>query len=170
LTDEDTLRAVPPTGVVPPESWRTAPGWAPLLVIVVAGLGIVAFAVGFVPVTYTHDPTPQICTDNGLSCHDVDGTDTIFIECGSVFLPDFVSTRAVGKCAGTLQARRITVGLLTAGAILLALLGAKKSGSVGRTHTRAWDAFLVGGVFAVFMVVWTLAAWAITTAGALDSS
>ena len=168
MTDEDTLRAMPPQPV-PPESWPTAPRWAPLLVIVVAGLGVAAFVVGLPPITYADDPTPMTCADNGV-CTDVDGTDTVYIECGSVFLPNMVSTSDIGECAGALQARRITEGLLTAGAILLALLGAKKSRSVGRKHARAWEAFLVGGVLAAFLAVWMLAAGVITTVGAWEPS
>jgi hypothetical protein len=169
MTDEDTLRAMP-SPPDPPESLAPVPRWAPLLVILVAGMGVAAFVVGLPPITYAHDPTPQTCVDNGRVCTDVDGTDTVYIECGSVFLPNLVSTGDIGECEGALLVRRITIGLLASAAILLALLGAKKSGSVGREHTRAWDEFLVGGAFAAFLAVWMLAAGVITAVGAWEPS
>jgi hypothetical protein len=125
MTDPGTLRAMPPQSV-PPESGPTAPRWAPLLVILVAGIGVATFVVGLPPITYADDPTPMTCVDDGRVCTDVDGTDTIFIECGSVFLPNLVSTSDIGECEGALLVRRITIGVLASAAILLALLGAKK--------------------------------------------
>jgi hypothetical protein len=137
-------------------------------------LGVAAFVVGIAPITYEHDPTPPICTEgdpadpvDAGTCVDVNGTDTIYEECGSLFMP---KTPVVDECAGALTPLRMAVALLTAGAIVLAVLGAKTSGSMGRQHTRAWEAFLVGGVFAAFLAGWTLVAWAITNLAAWESS
>ena len=164
MTDEDTSPAMPAQPVLP-ESRPRGPTWAPLLEIIVAGLGVAAFAVGLPPITY--DPRPMTCTDDGV-CTDVTGDG--LIECGSVFVPNFVTMSDRGECARALQARRITEGLVTAGVILLALLGAKKSRSVGHKHTRAWDAFLAGGVFAAFLAVGTLAAAVLAYLSAWEQS
>lgn len=158
-----------PTQPVPPVSSPAVQRWAPLLVIAVAGLGVAAFVVGLPPITYASYTTREICTDSGI-CNEIDGVDADYTECGSVFLPNLVSTSEIGECEGALLVRRITIGLLASAAILLALLGAKKSGSVGREHTRAWDAFLVGGAFAAFLAVWMLAAGVITSLGAWEPS
>jgi hypothetical protein len=163
-----TNEVASPAAPAPSTSRPVAPRWAPLLVAVVAGLGVAAFVVGLVPITYVEDPTPPICVDD--VCVDANGRDTVSEECGSLFLPNVVWTHSRDECAGALLPLRITEGLLTVGAVVLGIAGAKRSGSVGRNHTRAWDAFLVCGVLAAFLLVWMLAAWPITHLLAMESS
>jgi len=151
------------------ESWPTAPKWAPLLIIACAALAVAAFVVGIPPITHEDNPTPEVCTDDGF-CTDADGTDSTFTECGSVFLTNSVSTFEVGGCEGALRARRLTELSLAAGAVLLAVFGARRSVSVWRMRTRAWEAFFAVGVFATFLFVWTLLAWLLEHLSAYEPS
>ena len=91
-------------------------------------------------------------------------------ECGSVLMPNFVSTFSSGACEDTLMPPRIATLSLSAVAALGARVSAVKSRSVGRSHTAAWDASLVVGVFATFLFVWTVAAYLLANLGAYEPS
>jgi hypothetical protein len=92
------------------------------------------------------------------------------LECGSVVMPDFVSTSTVGNCDEALLPSRLAVMGLTVCVIGFALGAAAVSGAVGRTHTRVWDAALVVGVAGSFLLLWALLAWFIAHGLAYDGS
>jgi hypothetical protein len=85
-------------------------------------------------------------------------------------MPNIVWRDQLGECAEALAPLRMAEGLLAGGAVVLALFGAKRSASIARQHTRAWHGFLVVGVLAAFLLVWSLAAWAVTGVLASESS
>ncbi len=96
--------------------------------------------------------------------------DTLSVDCGSVFLPNFVSTSTHGACEDELAAPRLAILAMAGAVIVLTRFAAANSGSVGRIHTRAWDASLVIGVFAAFVLVWSFFAWLVAAGGAYEPS
>ena len=97
-----------------------------------------------------------------------DDTGSTSTECGSVLMPNFVSTFSRGTCEDTLAVPRIVVISFSAAAAVGSRFGAARSGSVGRMHTRAWEALLVVGVLAVFLLVWALMAWVFANLAAYE--
>ena len=91
-------------------------------------------------------------------------------DCGSAFMPNFVSTHARSGCESTLAGARAVVLGCGLAAMFGAIAGVKRSGSVGRLHTRAWHACLVIGVGAAFFVAWTMLAWLAANALAYEPS
>jgi hypothetical protein len=141
-------RAPPPPPPPPPSSSPqrpesasvrpVAPGYSWLVVAFVAVLLGVCFVVSFLP----H------ASNTGF------GT-----ACGSVLLPNFVSTGDSSDCQDALAGPRAVVFGCGIAAACGAALGARHSGSVGRLHTNAWTTFLVIGAAAAFLVIWAGLAW-----------
>jgi hypothetical protein len=135
-----------------PSPQHQSPAWAWPLGIIAVGLLVVGFVVG----NLTYRPS------------EVDIYDST--ECGSTFLPRFVSTFSRGRCDAAMDAARyVTIGLCAA-ATLVATVGSVISNARGPGYETARRSLLVIAILACLFLCWTLVAWAMSELAAYEPS
>jgi hypothetical protein len=146
---------VPPG--VGPEDERSrpssrAPRWAWLIGIVAVGLLVIAFIVG------------------NLTYRPVGASIDVSTECGSTFLPRFVSTFSRTGCDTSMAtARYLTIGL-SAAATLIATRGAARSSTGGPPYAPERRSLRTIGIVAGIMLAWSLGAWGLASMAAYEPS